>query len=537
MKNIDWFNLIEALAKVKKISEDKILDNLSFAIEKAYLREYPDLDIKININKDEKEISLIEIRSVVNDYPEIDDDREITIEDAILIDKKINVGDFLENIINISDFDRRIAQHVRQVFEQKMSEVSNSLIFDAWEDKIGTIIKAEVEEVKDKYIEINLGHETKGVVLKSDQIRNDKLELGKKYFFYIRTIKESTKGWPIILSRSHSGLVENLLSEFIEEIKNGIIEIKAIARIAGFKTKIAVESHQEGIDPIGTCVGVGGERIKSISKEINDEFIDFVKWDDDLKQLIVNSCVPHKIIGLEINNDEDHPDGDHKLISVVLENSDIPKFIGRDGANIKLISKITNCTIEGIFSLEDAIENDIKYDDVSHLNPRSHSKSFIKHFPQDSLTDEDFNFSTPNHRSNNVGSSNNFSKPRTFSKPKKQVTSFDEYYKEEYEVKTFDHHLDDDAFDDIIENISVPKREKISQSVVNENIDDILFEDGDAEKDLKSKYKKSRAPKITKKEESIFKEEMDEFDDITEDSLEQETNVDFSDNLEIDEDE
>lgn len=531
MKNNDWFDLISILAVKYKTSEQKIMDNLIFAIEKAYLKENVDANIRVDINQNKKLIQLFEIKNVVEDYPAIDDDLEITIEEAIKIKKTSKIGDALEQEIDISNFERRIAAHVKQVFDQKMSEVSNLLIYEEWENKVGTMIKAEVEENKDKYVEVNLGANIKGVVLKSDQIKNEKLEMGRKHFFYIKTIKESTKGWPIILSRSHAGLVENLLKEFIDEIKQGLIEIKAIARIAGFKTKIAVESHQEGIDAIGACVGVGGERIKSISKEINDEFIDFVRWDDDIKQLIVNACVPHHIIGIEINDDDDNPESDHKLISLVLDAATIPKLIGRDGANIKLISKIINCTIEGIFSLEDAIENEIQYQDVSNLNRRSRGNSFIKNYNRFEISDDDYLEA--------VGEKT-VERPRVVKKPKRQVAQFETYFNEEYEVKTYDSIIDEASFDDIINNISVPKKEKFEAKVVNvhENIDDMLFDDSNPDKDFGPKYKKARIHKKNiKEEESIFKDETDDFQDITEDSLNFDDDIDFSDNLEIDEEE
>ena len=527
----NWFSLINDLSIKYKTTEQKIIENLSFAIERAYLKEYADANIRVDINQTKKTIQLFEIKTVVKNYPEIDDDLEITFEEAKEIKSDIKIGDVFEKEIDISNFERRIAAHVKQVFDQKMSEVSNLLIYEKWENRVGTIIKAEVEENKDKYIEVNLGSNIKGVVLKSDQIKNEKLEMGKKHFFYIKTIKESTKGWPIILSRSHAGLIENLLKEFIDEIKQGIIEIKAIARIAGFKTKLAVESHQEGVDAIGACVGVGGERIKSISKEVNDEFIDFVRWDEDIKQLIVNACVPHRIIGIEINDDDDNPESEHKLISLVLDSATIPKLIGRDGANIKLISKIINCTIEGIFSLEDAIENDIKYIDVSNLNSRSRGSSFIKNYNRFEISDDDY--------LETIGE-NVPSKPKIFKKPKKQVAPFESYYSEEYEVKTYDSVIDEESFDDIINNISVPRKEKFEERVFNssnENIDDMLFEEKNLERDAGPKYKKARIKKKVEEEESIFKDETDDFQDITEDSIDFDDNIDFSDNLEIDEEE
>ncbi|MGL4768939.1 MAG: transcription termination factor NusA [Mycoplasmoidaceae bacterium] len=544
MKNNIWFDLFNSLAVKYKTSEAKIIENFAFSIEKAYLKEFPDLEIRVDINSEKKTIKLIELRTVVKDYPEIDDDLEISLEDAISVDPKIKIGEKLETKIDISNFERRIAAHVKQIFSQKMSEISNLQIYDVWKDKIGTIIRAPIEENKDKYIEINLGVNIKGVLLRSEQIKNEKLEHNKKYFFYIKDVKESTKGWPIILSRIHPGLVENLIQEFVDEVKNNIVEIKSISRIPGFKTKVAVYSNTPGVDPVGACVGMNGERIKSISREINNEHVDFIRYSEDILQLIVNACSPHKILGVEINNDEeDDINPFHKFITLITEQENIPKLIGKEGNNIKLISKITNATIEGIFSKEDAIENEIKFIDVSGLNPIKYGTSF-KGFNRNNndIFDDDIDSFLDDFTSN-FSKSKNTKNYKNKNNYKNQDYHSNTYYEREEIIEDNNSKsLDDDFFDDIINNISVAKKQPVVEKfAVKENIDEMIFGSHNFNKDNGPKYKKPKRVKpFANKIESIFKDEVDDFQDITEDSLNDasgDEKITFSDYLDIELDE
>lgn len=363
------FNNVIKIATDKEIDQDKVIDILKSSLEKAYLKENPDSHPLIEINEKKKEIRLFEVKTVVNkSEDEIDDDIEIVLEEANKLKPNSKIGDSINIEIDLSSFEKRMAIHVLQIFQQKLNEVSNLKIYDEWQDKIGKVVRAEVERVELKYIEINLGT-TMGVLLRSEQIPNEVLEPGKSYLFLIKDIKEQSRGWPIILSRSDEKFLDYLLRTNIPEIEQGIIEIKLISRIAGIKSKIALSSNDSNVDPIGTCVGVGGKRIKDISAMINNERIDIILYSDNPKQLLVNACSPEKIIGLEITNDDndDEPYKSGKIVTIVCNDEDLPKLIGRGGVNVKLLSRLTKWSID-IVSLTMAVEDKIKYEDVSNLS-------------------------------------------------------------------------------------------------------------------------------------------------------------------------
>lgn len=373
------FGSLGKIAAEKEVDKAKIIEILKFALEKAYLKESPDSDIEAIIDAEKESVKLIEKKIVVDkSEDEIDDDKEINLVDALKVKKTAKLNDVITTEINIRDFERRVANHVSQIFSQKLNEISNFKVYDEWKDKIGSIIRAEVERVENKYVEVNLGS-TMGVVIRSEQIPNEKLEPGKSYLFLIKDIKEQSKGWPIILSRADSKLLEFLFINNIPEIEKGIIKIERIARVPGYKSKIAVISQEQGIDPIGTCVGPKGERIKNISALINNEKIDIIIYSNDPKQLLVNACSPEKIVGLEITDDVEENGKESKIVTIVCEENSLSKLIGRSGVNVKLLSMLTNWSID-VISLEVAKEDQINYEDVSHMVPlkqiRNHPNNY-----------------------------------------------------------------------------------------------------------------------------------------------------------------
>lgn len=510
MKTKEIFHLIDELSQIKKISKDTIKDNLIFAFEKAYLREFPDANLKMDIDLEKEKIKMWEEKLVIEDSQEenIDDDKEIILSEALKYSSSAKVGSEIKIPVDIDNLDRRIAIHVQQIFGQKISEQSNSIIYKNWHDKIGTNIRAKVENNSQRYVEVDLG-ETKGALLKQYQVQKEDIEIGKTYVFYIKDVKEQTKGWPIILSRSDVNLVKNLLEEYIPEIKNGTIEIKGIARIPGFKTKIAVKSNVDGVDPIGTCVGPNGSRIKEIINIINGEYVDIILWDDNPLQFLVNACAPESLVGVEITDDEESQDGLHKYVTLVVDSESLPKIIGKNGMNIKLISKLTNWSID-IVEESIAIEDKIEYQLVGHLAPlKPNSKKDFSSIP---------------------------TRPKNNNKPKKEYTNNnleDDYVYVPTNHNTFD--INDEDIESLINFTSVPKKEK--------DIDIELDLEEIYEKDKKNmsgpRHKKAKS-KVKGDIESDVNNLFEEFGDITENFLsDSNENEEFdevgSDNLELDE--
>ncbi len=524
MKVKEIFDLIKAISDSHEIDENVVKDNLIFSFEKAYLKEYPDVIFKMVIDMDNHKIKAWEEKNVVEDSmgEDLDDDKEITLSDALKYTTKATVGQPIEIPVLIDELDRRIAVHIKQLFEQKISEQSNSVVYSKWNGRIGENIVAEIENDHNRYIEVNLG-DTKGALLKANQIPNERLVIGKKYEFYIKDVKEQTKGWPIILSRSDQGLVENLLKRYVSEIADGLIEIKAIARIPGFKTKVAVKANQEGLDPIGACVGPNGQRIKEIIHTIGGEFVDIILWDEDPKQFLVNACAPEQLIGVEITDDEDSADGLHKFVTLVVNNETLPKIIGKSGMNIKLISKLTNWAID-IVDENTAIEDEIKYELVGHLVP-------IKPVS-----------SRPNLNSFNMTLNN--SKPRV-NKPKQtSVDAAYSYGKDDEYVTVYDNYnsndldITDEDIESLINFNSAPKKEKPVDIEID--LEDIYNKDEKSTVGPKHKKSKNKVKSSVNQDANNL---LEEFGDIADDfdfedyqaSQDDEEEQIGSDNLELDE--
>lgn len=456
---------------------------------------------------------------------DLDDDKEITLSDALKYTAKAAIGQMVQIPVLIEDLDRRIVIHIKQLFEQKISEQSNSVIYSKWNNRIGENILAEVENDHNRYIEVNLG-DTKGALLKANQMPNERLVIGKKYEFYIKDVKEQTKGWPVILSRNDQGLVENLLKRYVSEINDGLIEIKAIARVPGFKTKVAVKANQEGLDPIGACVGPSGQRIKEIINTIGGEFVDIILWDEDPKQFLVNACAPEQLIGVEITDDEDSADGMHKFATLVVSEDTLPKIIGKSGMNIKLISKLTNWAID-IVDEKTAIEDEIKYELVGHLVPtRTTSSSWRPNF-------------------NNFSMGSNNTRPKTNKSKQTSVDAAYGYGKEDDYVTVYDNYntnnldITDEDIESLINFNSAPKKEK-QVNIELEDLEDVYSKE--EKSSVGPKHKKSRS-----KPKSVVNQDannlLEEFGDISDDFLLEDYSNDQydeeeqigSDNLELDE--
>mgnify|MGYP003292987137 CR=1 FL=1 len=262
------------------------------------------------------------------------------------------------------------------VFKQGVSIESNKNIYKEWAPKIGTIVYAEVEKIdsRSKLIQVNLG-KTYGVVRRVDANPDERLIPGTKYKFVIKSVKEQTKGWPVELSRASGLLVVDLLMNNIPEIQSGIVEIKQIGRVAGYKSKVAVKSNQPGIDAIGACIGARADRIRPILAEMGREKIEFANYDDDIGRYITNICNPVGIYGYNIVEpvyEEDPETGAKKEVSgrkitIVTSNDyNVGLLIGAKGQNVKILSQLLQADID-VVSADIAKEENMEYVKVERI--------------------------------------------------------------------------------------------------------------------------------------------------------------------------
>ena len=351
-KSSPLFAIIDEMVNNVQLSKEEIIETLEYALSKAYKKVFTDAELKIIIDYNKGKVSINRILKVVDDDyfdKEGNDDCEINISAIKQKNPNVKVGDVIEEEIPLTEFDNPMVHSVMQLFKQKISEKMNQNIFAQWKDKKGKIIEATVESTDPKkgfsYVEFG---NTKGFVGAADKIPGEHLLQDHSYKFYVKDVKEQTKGWPIILSRSDEGLVRELLRLEVPEIQQGIVEIVKAVRKAGFKTKVAVKSNNINVDPISTCIGPNRSRVDSVYQEINNsentsskpEKIEFVKWYDDPVKLIASACVPTHITGVQI------VDNDQKIATVIVPNEAYSAIIGQQGANVRLVSLLTGWSID-----------------------------------------------------------------------------------------------------------------------------------------------------------------------------------------------
>lgn len=333
------------MAAINQVSDEKGLDmeivfgTVEQAIAAAYRKDYgkPKQLIRVIMNR---EIGKFEIFQILNVVDEVEnDEQEVNITAASKFKKGAKVGD--EIVIPLpyhDEFGRIAAQTAKQVIIQRLKEAERDVIFSEYKDKEGEIIPATVQQIEGSTVIVNLG-KSNGIILPSDQIRFEHYYIGQRLRVLVKTVEESPKGPRILVSRSDENLIRGLFTLEAPEIQSGIVEIKAISREAGSRTKVAVHSEDEKIDPVGSCVGQRGTRIQAILAELNEEKIDIILWDANPAQFIANALSPARI-------DEVHLDDKNKVAKVFVAEDQLSLAIGKSGQNVRLAGKLCGYEID-----------------------------------------------------------------------------------------------------------------------------------------------------------------------------------------------
>lgn len=365
--NKSFLEAIQTVAETKNISKKEISTILKDAIIRACAKEDPDQRIDVMIDFDMGLLKIFKLYKVIDDSvgeEEFDEINEIHLKDALATNPTIKVGDDFLKSLSISDFSRVVATNISQYFRQKLSELVNKQAVSEWTPKLNKIVRGTVEkdENNPNVLLVNLGG-IYAYYYKRDWVPNEELQNDVEYDFVLIKIKEQSKSWPLVVSRSDALYVKHVLTENIPEIKEGIVEIKAIQRVAGQKTKVAVLSNNPDIDPVTLILGDGGIRIKSIAAnliehssgvKVSNEVIDVFHWNDDVFKLIANACYPVDIIGVDVLEDSERD----KSVDIIVEDQYLPFLIGRAGINVRLLSYMTGWSID-FKSQSAAIEDNI----------------------------------------------------------------------------------------------------------------------------------------------------------------------------------
>lgn len=344
LMELNYKNMIKALVSLedeKNISEEVVLDALKEAMAKAYKKnaELQDIDVVAEINEKKKTIDLFQNYTVVPTDDDVEDDElEIGLAEAKVFDANAEVGGIIRRPVEMTEMSRAAVSIAKNVLRQKIREAEKVSVYNEFIDKKDEMLLGEVESVKDKFVLVNLG-KTTALMPRSAQIPNEHLREGQQIRVVIKEVNRETKGSQVLVSRADPMLVKRLFEKEVPEIYDGTVEIKAIAREVGDRTKMAVISHNPDVDPIGACIGPKGQRVQRIIEELKGEKIDIFTYSDDLTELVRNALAPAEVIAVL-------PQSDGHNVLVIVDEDQLSLAIGKRGKNARLAVKLINRNID-----------------------------------------------------------------------------------------------------------------------------------------------------------------------------------------------
>ena len=339
MINKDFFQALEDLEVEKKINKETFISTLETALTSAYKKMYGEAkSAMVKLNPEKATIKIYSYKTVVDEVQ--DPDKEISLSEARLIKKSYKVGDIVQTEESTKDFGRIAAQTAKQVVMQKIKEMERQIAVSELSEKEDELLTTIVKRIDNGtvYVQISNSH-TEGVMLPSDQIPGEKFNVGDRVKVYVKKIKDSFKGTQIQVTRSNVGFVRKLFELEIPEIYEGVIEIKSVSRDAGNRSKVAVYSPNENIDPVGSCVGQKGIRIQNIINELHGEKIDVIEWNQDPAIYISAALLPAQVMAVDAHEDE-------KFAQVIVPDDQLSLAIGKAGQNARLAARLTGWKID-----------------------------------------------------------------------------------------------------------------------------------------------------------------------------------------------
>ncbi|MFH1565301.1 MAG: transcription termination factor NusA [bacterium] len=374
MEQVSIMSAIKQICVEKNLSVESVLETIEIALAAAYRKDFGNKlqNIKVKFDPETGGSDVTDVKTVVEDMPEEEEDEslsdekdvvfneykdktiddetneeekrrfnpktEIQLTEAKKIKKNVKVGDEIITELEIPDaYGRMAAQTAKQVIIQKLREAERINLFDDFKSKEGTIMNGVIQRYEPNKVLIDMG-KTTAILPREEQIMNERYNGGEHIKVLIRSVGLGAKGPEIIVSRSHPDMIRKFFTLEIPEIDSGVVEIKSIAREAGFRSKVAVSTEQEGIDPIGSCVGQRGTRIQTIINELGGEKIDIIAYDDDPAVFIANALSPAKAVSIETNEKE-------KSAIAAVKEDQFSLAIGKEGQNVRLAAKLTGWKI------------------------------------------------------------------------------------------------------------------------------------------------------------------------------------------------
>lgn len=359
----DIVALIEFYEKEKSIDRSKVVGALEFAFISAYRKMVPGADaietLSADIDLKKGETKIFASLEVAEDGELVDKFNEVPLSTARRKKADAEVGDMLAFNVTPKDFGRIAVQTAKQTMMQRLRQAEKEMIYEEFKDRAGDIVSGTVRRFERNDVMVDLG-KFEGVMPNKERVQGEDYSIGDRIRCYVLAVENEGRGPEIILSRSHPNFVRRLFEAEVNEISDRTVEIRGIAREAGFRTKVAVWSADPKVDPIGACVGMRGARVKNIVRELNNEKVDILRWSDDPEELVREALKPAELITVDVNEES-------KVVNVTVSEDDLSKAIGRKGQNARLSSRLMGWDVQ--VSRDDSKEKAFegKKDEAAHI--------------------------------------------------------------------------------------------------------------------------------------------------------------------------
>ena len=328
---------IKLIAEEKNLPEEQVQDIVQQALAAAWRRDYGDREqeVRVTMNLNTGEVTAYVSKEVVDQVE--NPHTQIGLAEAQLIRKNAKIGETVELVQNVEDFGRVAAQTAKQVILQRLREAEREIVLAEYEDRIGGIVNGTVTRVEGRVVRVELGR-AQGLMPASEQIQGERYYPGQRLKFYLKDVEKSFRGPQLIVSRGSKEFIELLFAAEVPEMENKAVEIKAVAREAGVRSKIAVASNVQGVDPVGTFVGGHGTRINAVRDEIgSQEMIDIVVWDENQATFVANAMKPANVTKVELKEGK---------ATVIVPEDQLSIAIGKAGQNVRLAGKLTGFELD-----------------------------------------------------------------------------------------------------------------------------------------------------------------------------------------------
>ncbi len=338
----DIVALIEYYEKEKGIDRDKIVAALEFSFVSAYRKMVPGADaieiLRAEVDTKKGTTKIFASLTVVADDDHQDKFNEVPLSIALKKDPNAEVDGKLEFNVTPKDFGRIAVQTAKQTMMQRLRQAEKEMIYEEFKDRAGDIVSGTVRRFERNDVMIDLG-KFEGIMPNKERVQGEDYNIGDRIRCYVLAVENEGRGPEIILSRSHPHFVRRLFEAEVNEISDHTVEIRAIARESGFRTKVAVWSNDPKVDPVGACVGMRGARVKNIVRELNNEKVDIIRWSEDPAELVREALKPAELITISVNKED-------KIVNVTVSEEDLSKAIGRKGQNARLSSRLMGWDVQ-----------------------------------------------------------------------------------------------------------------------------------------------------------------------------------------------